>query len=47
MLIFLVAMSAIAVMLFVESQYSAMSRRARLQIQTLPKSHSASRPRRH
>jgi hypothetical protein len=47
MLMFLVAISAIAVMLFVESQYSAMSRRVRIKAQTLPVSHSASRARRH
>ncbi len=46
MLIFLVTMSAIAVMLFVEWQYSVMSRRVRVMTEGRPRQRSAPRTRR-
>ena len=47
MLIFLVAVSIIAVMVFVEWQYSVMSRRLGVRKETRPESHSVQRRRRH
>lgn len=47
MLIFLVAVSTIAVMVFVEWQYSVMSRRLRVRKDSRPEAHSMRRNRRH
>ncbi len=47
MLIFLVAVSAIAVMAFIEWQYSVMRRRVRVRKDHREDSHAASRQRRY